>query len=873
MDSRTIRERFLSFFEERGHARVPSSSLIPQDPSLLLTTAGMVQFKPYFLGEQDPPFRTATSVQKAFRTTDIENVGRTARHFTLFEMLGNFSFGDYFKEGAIALAWDLVTEGYGVEPGRLWATIYEDDDEAEELWRRYLPNDRIVRRGKDDNFWSMGVAGPCGPSSEIFVDRGPAYGREGGPAVDEERHVEIWNLVFMQYVRDDDYNLVGELATKGIDTGSGLERVAMALQDVPSAYETDLMAPLVEEAQSLTGRTYGKDEATDVSLRILAEHGRATTFLIADGVLPSNEGRGYVLRRMLRRVVTHARRLGVETPVVPRLAETTIALMGDVYPELEQNRAFVLQVASSEEEHFGRTLRQGLTVFEEERGRSEAGRLSGDAAFRLHDTYGFPLDLTVELAEEGGLDVDRDRFAELMEEQRSRAKASAEMRRADVDRLLGTISATLGRTEGRYYDTTETEAEVRAIVLGRETVEAAGEGDDVAVVLDRTSFYPEGGGQVGDAGVISTESGIVRVGEARPGPGELIVHLGRVESGEVRAGQAAVASVDPEWREGAARAHTATHVLHWTLRNLLGEHARQAGSLVRPGELRFDFTHFAGLTADELERAEDVANRRLAEDAAVRPYETTQEYARSQGAIALFGEKYGDIVRVVEIGDYSVELCGGTHVPRTGNVALLRVLHEASIGAGLRRVEAVVGPEALRSVNAERRLLEEIAEAVGARDHAHALERVRAAVARAKELERELDRIRSAERDRAKAGLLDEAKDVSGVTLLVRELPGTDADELRRLAMSLRQALEPNGPGAVVLAAADAKKATLVGAVTAQLVDRGITAPLLLEGAAARVGGRAGGKDQLAFGGGGKPERLADALAEVADRLAGLLVG
>ncbi len=871
MDSRAIRERFLSFFEERGHTRVPSSSLIPNDPSLLLTTAGMVQFKPYFLGEQQPPYPRAASVQKAFRTTDIENVGRTARHLTFFEMLGNFSFGDYFKEGAVALAWELITGAYGLAPERLWATIYEDDDEAAELWRAYLPAERIVRRGKDDNFWSMGVAGPCGPSSEIFVDRGPAYGPDGGPAVDEERFLEIWNLVFMQYVRDDDYNLLGELDTKGIDTGSGLERVAIVLQDVANAYETDALAPLLSLAEELTGRLHGRDEATDVSLKVLAEHGRATAFLIADGVQPSNEGRGYVLRRMLRRVATHARRLGTETPVMPALAERTIELLGEAYPELEQNRAYVLQVASAEEEHFARTLRQGLAVFEEERERAEGDRLSGDAAFRLHDTYGFPLDLTIELAGEAGLEVDRDRFTELMGEQRDRGKRSAEMKRADVDQVLGEVSAKVGRTEPVYYETTQTEGEVQVLVRGAEVAEAAGEGDDVVVVLSRTSFYPEGGGQVGDTGNLSTETGEVEVHDTVPGPGGLIVHRGRVAAGEVRRGQTAVASVDPLWRDGAARAHTATHVLHWTIRNLLGEHARQAGSLVRPGQVRFDFTHFAGLSGEELERVEAIANERLAENAAVRPYETTQEYARSQGAIALFEEKYGDIVRVVEIGDYSVELCGGTHVPRTGNVALVRVLHEASVGAGLRRLEAIVGPEALLHVNAERRLLEEIGDLVGARERDQVLERVRQSVARAKELERELDRFRASERDRAKGDLLEDAIDVAGVSLLVRELPGTGGDELRELALSLRQALEARGPGAVVLASADGSKVALVGSLTSQLVERGITAARLLEDAAAAVGGRAGGKDHLAFGGGGRPEALAGALAGIADKLAALL--
>ncbi|MGH2696594.1 MAG: alanine--tRNA ligase, partial [Actinomycetota bacterium] len=422
-----IRRGFLSFFEERGHTVVPSSSLIPNDPSLLLTTAGMVQFKPYFLGQQEPPYPRAATVQKSFRTTDIENVGRTIRHMTFFEMLGNFSFGDYFKEGAIALAWELVTERYGVEPDRLWATVYEKDDEAEELWRVYLPADRIVRRGMDDNFWSMGVAGPCGPSSEIFVDRGPAYGPDGGPAVDEERFLEIWNLVFMQFERDDDYNLLGELGSKGVDTGSGLERVSIVLQDVPSLFETDLLAPILDAAQGATGKSYGRDERDDLSLRILTEHGRAVTFLIADGVVPSNEGRGYVLRRMLRRVVLHARRLGVEAPVMGPLVDGTLGVLGDAWPELVERKAFVLQVAASEEEHFGATLRQGMVLFgeEAERLRVKGERtFPGGAAFLYHDTYGFPVELTAELAEEQGLEVDTAAFERLMAEQRERARAA-----------------------------------------------------------------------------------------------------------------------------------------------------------------------------------------------------------------------------------------------------------------------------------------------------------------------------------------------------------------------------------------------------------------------------------------------------------------
>jgi len=872
VESAAIRDAFLRFFEERGHTRVPSSSLIPNDPTLLLTTAGMVQFKPYFLGEQEPPWPRATSVQKVFRTTDIENVGRTIRHNTFFEMLGNFSFGDYFKEGAIAHAWDLVTEVYGLDPDSLWATVFEQDEESEALWGAYLPAARIVRRGTADNYWSMGVAGPCGWCSEIYVDRGPEFGPEGGPAVDEERFLEIWNLVFMQFLRDDDDNIVGPLPRTGVDTGSGLERVAIVLQKAPSIYETDLLAPVLEVAQSVTGRTYGRDHRDDVSLRILAEHGRATTFLIADGVLPSNEGRGYVLRRMLRRVVTHARRLGVETTVTVPLAERTIELMGDHYPELAENRAFVLQVAATEEERFARTLRQGLVVFEDERARlDDRTTLPGEAAFRLHDTYGFPLELTLELAEEAGLAVDRDGFAELMERQRAQARGALERRREDVDAALAPLSAGLGPTRALAYEATEAEGTLQAILRGPEAVEMAGEGEAVHVVLDRTPFYAEGGGQVGDAGTIVTDTGRLEVEDTRPGPGGVIVHRARVAAGEVLAGQAARAEVDRPRREATMRSHTATHVLHWTLRHLLGEHARQAGSLVAPGRLRFDFTHFAGLSPEELEAAELEANRRLAEDAPVRPYETTYEYARGRGAIALFGEKYGDVVRVVEIGDWSIELCGGTHVARTGNVAMLRLLHESSVGSGLRRVEAVVGPDAIAHVNQERRLLEEVVEALGGGDPAQAPERIRRTMDRLKDLENELGRLRAEQRGAEQASLLEGAVDVAGTALVVADVPA-DADELRQRALALRDALAGK-PAAIVLGHADDRRALLVASVTDALRDLRVTAPALLAEAATRVGGGAGGKDHLAFAGGGKPGELAAALASIPDRLAGLLAG
>jgi alanyl-tRNA synthetase len=880
VDGGEIRARFLSFFEERGHTIVPSSSLIPNDPSLLLTTAGMVQFKPYFLGQQPPPYPRATSSQKSFRTTDIENVGRTIRHMTFFEMLGNFSFGDYFKREAIAHAWDLVTQGYGIAPDRLWTTVYdgsgvgEMDAEAEELWKEYLPAERIVRRGQADNFWDMGVAGPCGPCSEIYVDRGPAYGAEGGPAVDEERYLEIWNLVFMQYERDDAFNLVGELEKKGVDTGSGLERLAVVLQEAPSVYETDLMAPLLGTAQSLTGRTYGKEERDDVSLRILAEHGRAATFLIADGVVPSNEGRGYVLRRLLRRIVMHARKLGVESAVMEPVIDVTVEGFGEAYPELIERKAFVRQVAASEEEHFGATLRQGMTLFEDEVDRvrtSKEKRFPGEAAFLYHDTFGFPIEMTVELAEEQGLEVDTDSFARLMTEQRDRARAATKGARDEA--ALAKVAREVGPAEFLGYERLEADGRVRGIVHEASRVEVAAEGQEVEILLDRTPFYAEGGGQVGDAGVIRTATGEVRVEDTVSGPGDVTVHRGRVISGEVREGQDAEAAVDADRRAATERSHTCTHVIHWTLRSLLGEHARQAGSLVAPGRLRFDFTHFEALSRDRLEEIEGTANTRLAEDAPVRAYETTFEFARSQGALALFGEKYGDLVRVVEVGDYSTELCGGTHVPHTGRVALTLIASEQSIGSGLRRIEALVGPDALEHVNRDRRLLEEITEVLGAGEARQAPDRARRAIARIKELEAAIGSVKAQERAGRVEELVAAASDVAGVKLVTTDLPGEEAGALRELAIKLRDRLEKEGHGAAVLGSAAGGKATLVAACTSSLVERGVTAPALLEPAAKAVGGGAGGKPQLAMAGGGKAGALAEALAMIPDRLASLVGG
>src|SRR5919106_1226090 len=621
MEGREIRESFLRFFEERGHKRVPSSSLIPPPESgLLLTNAGMNQFIPYFLGHAQAPFPRAVTAQKVFRALDIDNVGHTARHLTLFEMLGNFSFGDYFKKESCAWGLELVTQVWGIDRDRIWVTVFETDDET----------------------------------------------------------VDIWNHVFMQDQVDDAMSIVQELPAKNIDTGSSLERVAMVLQDVDNIFETDLIRPLLAEAESVSGRAHGADDKTDVSLKVIAEHGRATAFLIADGVQPSNEGRGYILRRMLRRVVSHARRLGVDRPVMQPIVSRVVDLFGEAYPELIENRAYIERVATSEEERFASTLRQGMTLFEGEVGRAK-GRIEGDVVFKLHDTYGFPKELTRELAEE----------------------------------QLAEVAAETGKTEFVGYERLESDGRLVALLSDGGRTSDVHEGQEVRFVLDRTPFYAESGGQIGDQGIVRAFGGVIRVTDAQFGPGDVIVHTGVVDSGEIHQGEEIHGEVDVGRREATARSHTATHIVHWTLRHIVGEHARQAGSLVAPGRLRFDFPHHSSVPRDVLEQAEELANSKTADDDQVTIYETTFDEAKNQGAIALFGEKYGDFVRVVEVGDYSVELCGGTHVHHTGHVGTIRLLGERSIGAGMRRVEAVVGPDALREINLEREWLQAVAQALG----------------------------------------------------------------------------------------------------------------------------------------------------------------
>ena len=809
MDSKAIRDRFLAFFEEREHVRVPSASLIPNDPSLLFTNAGMNQFKPYFLGEQTPPYKRAVSVQKCMRAggkhNDLEEVGRTTRHLTFFEMLGNFSFGDYYKSEICSWSWELVTEGWGMDPEKLWITIYETDDDAEQIWvdEVGVKAERVLRLGKKDNFWDMGVAGPCGPCSEIHVDRGEDFGAASkrGPIDNDERYIEFWNLVFMQNDCNANIEPVADLPTKNIDTGAGLERIAMILQNKRSVLETDILLGMIDQASSITGRTYGEDERVDFGLRVLADHGRSVTFMIADGVRPSNEERGYVLRRVMRRAIRHARLIGHEQGVLPELVDRCVELMGDVYPEIVERHDLVKEIAGREEERFTSTLKQGLSLLEDEVDRTkDAGEatLGGNVAFKLHDTFGFPIDLTTEIAAESGLRVDTDRFAELMTAQRERARAA----RAGVDEQSSSEAATevaesRGPTEFLGYEHLTGESEIVGLVDGLSSVRVAGEGEEVDVILDRTPFYAEGGGQVGDTGWLRSSSGEARVTDTQRLLPGVTGHKVKITAGELRVGDAVTATVDAGARRGSQRAHTATHILHWTLRDRLGEHATQAGSLVEPGRLRFDFNHFDALGDAQVSDISSEVQSKVMTDDGVRAFETSFDYAKSIGAMAIFGEKYGDFVRVVEVGDYSKELCGGTHVPHTSNIGVVVLTGEGSIGSNLRRVEALVGQEGIDHLARRAAVLEQTAHLLRAQPDEVA-ERVERLLAQGKEMERKLAEVERRGADADASALADAAVDLDGTRLVVARRDLT-VDALRSLAQNLKGRL---GSAVIVLGAA-----------------------------------------------------------------------
>ena len=881
MESAEIRRRFLDYFERQGHTIVPSASLILDDPTLLFVNAGMVPFKPYFLGEAAPLYDRAVSVQKCVRTLDIEEVGKTTRHASFFQMAGNFSFGDYFKSGAIPFAWELLTGsvadgGYGFPEERLWVTVYDDDDEAIDIWHRTagIPLERIQRRGAKDNYWSMGVPGPGGPCSEIYYDRGPQHGLEGGPVVDEDRYLEVWNLVFMQYelsaVRSkEDFDVRGELPAKNIDTGMGIERMAALLQGVENIYEIDTTRAILDRAVQLSGTSYGTDPAADVALRVVADHARTCAFLIADGVLPGNEGRGYVLRRILRRVVSKMRQLGAHDPSIAELIEASVTAMAPQYPELTGDLGRVTSIAVNEEAAFLQTLERGTQIFDlavDEVRTSGAPALAGAQAFALHDTYGFPIDLTLELAAERGLQVDEEGFRRLMSEQRDRAKADARARKAGLvaDTEYRTVMDRSGVTAFTGYDEVVTETTLAGILRDGVLVEAAQEGDDVEVVLSRTPFYAEGGGQLGDQGLIEVDGALIEVRDVQsPVPG-LIVHRGVVRAGEALSGAAAVGRVDVERRRAISRAHTATHLIHRAFREALGDTATQMGSENAPGRLRFDFPSPHAVPPSVLADVEARVNDILAVDLPVAAHQMSQHEARSLGAMALFGEKYGDVVRVVSVGDWAHELCGGTHAQRSSQVGLVTFLSEGSIGAGVRRVEALVGSEAYRFLAREHLLVSQLAEALKSRPE-ELPERVDAMITRLKDAEREMAKVRSAQLSASAHGILGEGVDVGPYRLWSFVAPeGTSAGDLRELVLQGRGKAAPE-VGAVVLGASVVDGAVaLVAAANDRAVGLGASAKDVLLAALPAVEGRGGGKSDVAQGGGTQPGGIESALSAAA---------
>ena len=893
MQTHEIRRRFLDHFERTGHTYVRSASLVSEDPTLLFTVAGMQQFKPYFLGQTTPPFPRATSVQKCVRTLDIDNVGITTRHNTFFQMAGNFSFGDYFKAGAIKHAWDLVTSsqadgGYGFDPERLWITVYETDDEAYRLWQEIagVPAERIQRLGMEDNFWSMGTPGPCGPDSEIFYDRGPEYGADGGPSASDSRYIEIWNLVFMQDQRGEsdpagNFEILGPLPQRNIDTGMGIERVAFLLQGVDNVYETDLCRPIITAMEEAAGVRYGNPlqpdgsaDIVDVRMRVIADHSRSAVMLISDGVTPGNEGGGYVLRRLIRRAVRSARLLGVNEPVMARLVRVVADLMSPSYPEIADDYTRIERVAVTEENAFLKTIASGSKLFETAAAETRAAgrtQVPGSTAFLLHDTQGFPLDLTLEMAAEAGLTVDRAAFDALMQEQRSRARADAMARKGGLSDL-GVYRRLLeiGPTEFTGYTELESEGTVRGLIAAGERVRSAGEGETVEVVLDRTPLYAESGGQESDAGSILGDGFLAEVLDVQKVDRKLWVHKIRVQQGEIADGMSVLSKVDPEWRLGARQAHSGTHVVHAALRQVLGPQALQAGSYNKPGYLRLDFSWSAGLSPETRSEIEEVSNRAVRGDLGVRVLYGSKEEAAAMGALALFGETYDETVRIVEIGGpWSVELCGGTHVEHSSQIGPIALTSESSIGSGVRRVEAAVGIEAFHLLAGERSLLAGIAGSLKVQP-ADLPARIETLVERLRSAEKELERYRAAAA-LASAGMLAEAAEQVGeVAVVATAVPdGTTAADLRTLATDIRGRLTGR-PAVVALFAPSGDAVSFVVALTPEAISgRGLKAGELVAKFLPVLGGRGGGRPDLAQGGGTNPAGVPDAIAAVKGALAG----
>jgi len=884
VNSADIRARWLRFFENGNsqgltHTVVPSASLIADDPNLLLVNAGMVPFKPYFLGEVKAPYPRATSVQKCVRTLDIDEVGKTTRHASFFQMCGNFSFGDYFKEGAIAMAWELLTKpisegGYGFPEERLWVTVYLDDDEAADIWHHKVgvPRERIQRRGMEDNFWSMGVPGPCGPCSEIYYDRGPAYGKEGGPVADEDRYLEVWNLVFMQNTRGegggkDNYPILGELPAKSIDTGLGLERTAALLQGVENIYEIDTTMQILNKASELSGVKYGSDPKKDVALRVVADHARTSMMLIGDGVLPGNEARGYVLRRMMRRTIRNMRILGAPDHNTAELITAAIGAMGPQYPELVTDKNRILAVANGEEDSFLQTLKSGTQIFDVAVGdvkKDKSAKLSGDTVFKLHDTYGFPFDLTLEMASEQGLNVDEDGFRRLMKEQKDRAKADAKSKKtghADVSEFRKIFDA-VGETKFLGYTDISAEAKLKALLVDGKAVQEAPNGSEIELVLDRTPFYAEGGGQLADGGRITLSNGaVIEIDDVqKPVPG-LFVHRGRIVSGSASVNDSALAVIDNERRLAISRAHTATHMVHKAFREALGETATQAGSENAPGRFRFDFPASSALPVSVMKDVEARVNSLLIENLSVTAQEMTQVEAKAIGAMALFGEKYGETVRVVSVGDWARELCGGTHVKSSAELGLVKLLGESSIGAGVRRVEALVGFDAFNFLAKEHVLLNSLTDLIKGARVEELPERISDLIERVKSVEKELAAVKSAAALAGASALLEKAELIDGVTTIFAKLDdGIGGDDLRSIALDLRNR---NANSVVGLLSLNADKVTLVVAASDAAREAGVKAGALVKLGSTVLGGGGGGKDDFAQGGGVNVANIEDAIREM----------
>ena len=879
MKTAEIRRRWLDYFASKDHEIVPSASLISEDPTLMFTVAGMVPFIPYMTGLVPAPYKRATSVQKCVRTLDIEEVGKTTRHGTFFQMNGNFSFGDYFKKEAISYAWEFLTSskdagGLGLDPELLWVTVYKDDDESIDIWRQVadIPLERIQKRGMKDNYWSTGQPGPAGPCSEIYYDRGPAYGAEGGPEADENRYIEIWNLVFMQFERGqgtgkDSFEILGELPSKNIDTGMGLERVAFLMQGVDNLYEIDEVRPVLDLAAKLSGKTYGADTDDDVRLRVVADHVRSALMLIGDGVTPANDARGYVVRRLLRRAVRAMRLLGVEAPVFKQLFTASKDAMKASYPELETDFERILRTAVNEEEAFLRTLNSGLLVLDEEIAKAKSSKstsLTGDSVFLLHDTYGFPVDLTFEIAQEAGLEIDREKFTSLMNVQRQRAKDDAKQKRStNADLSVYGEFRSLGTTKFTGYEELVSSAKVIGLIRDGEVVRQLKEGDVAEVLLDETSFYAESGGQDSDSGFITAEGLSLEVVDVQKPVKGLVSHSVVVKRGEVSLGSKVTTEVSAEWRLGAAQAHSATHVVHAALRQVLGPQALQSGSYNKPGYMRLDFSWSEALSQATKTEIEEVTNLAIRQDLSVSARFMSVAEAKDFGAVALFGETYDESVRVIQIGGpWSRELCGGTHVSRSSQVGLVSIIGEASVGSGSRRLEAFVGFEAFQALAAERALVAALTESFKV-PREQLVEKIQSTVDELKAASRRLAALSMEQLKARIPEFLASAKQIGESKLVVANIGEVDsADQVRDLAVALRDKLEPES-GLAVVAGISGGKVVLIVATSKKAREAGISSGKLIKEASAILGGGGGGKDDIAQGGGPETSKLVSALEAI----------